>query len=96
MKNIAIALNSGTPAQRNEITNYLSDQNLAYWHWIDDFWIVQVSDDYTPKTLHVALEENAKIGTPTMLVFELSGNINYWGRSSDESWKWLSHIGTPS
>lgn len=93
MKNIAISLNAGTPIQRNEITKYLSNKNWAYWHWMDDFWIVQAPDEYTPKTLHNRIEELPDVGKPTMLVFEFSGRIKYWGRNDKEAWDWLSHIG---
>ncbi|MEJ1379329.1 MAG: hypothetical protein RPU34_05890 [Candidatus Sedimenticola sp. (ex Thyasira tokunagai)] len=94
MNNFAIALNAGTPTQRNEITNYLSNQKWAYWHWIDDFWVVQVPNDYTPKTLHDKLEQETDIDTPTMLIFEFTGRVNFWGRNKDEAWKWLDHLGT--
>lgn len=93
MKNIAITLNAGTPIQRNEITKLFSNKGWAYWHWMDDFWIVQVPDEFTPKSLHIIIEELSDIGKPTMLIFEFKGRINYWGRNKEEAWKWLSAIG---
>lgn len=93
MKNLAIALNAGTPIQRNEITTLFSVLGWAYWHWIDDFWIVQVPNEFTPKSLHAKIEELPSIGAPTMLIFEFNGQIGYWGRNKDEAWKWLSVIG---
>ncbi len=93
MKFIAIALNAGTAIQRNEITKYFSNKDWPYWHWIDDFWIVQVPNEYTPQTLHDRIEELPDVGTPTMLLFEFTGDIKYWGRSKDEAWDWLKHIG---
>lgn len=93
MKNIAISLNAGTPIQRNAITKLFSKKSWAYWHWIDDLWIVQVPNEYTPKLLHIRIEALPDIGNPTMLVFEFKGNINYWGRCKDEAWKWLNVIG---
>lgn len=90
---LAIALNAGTPVQRNEITKFFSSKNWPYWHWIDDFWIVQVPREYTPKVLHDNLEKLPEVGEPTMLVFEFNGDIKYWGRNKNEAWDWLGHIG---
>jgi hypothetical protein len=92
-KNIAIALNAGTPEQRNAITSYFSSQKLAYWHWIDDFWIVQVDEDVTPKSLHITIEQLDEIGKPTVLMFEFKGRVKYFGRANKAAWDWLSHIG---
>lgn len=96
MKNLAIALNSGTPIQRNEITKFFMASSWAYWHWVDDFWIVQVPDEYTPKSLHIRIEQIPAVGIPTMLVFEFKGKIDYWGRNKKEAWDWLSVIGSAS
>jgi hypothetical protein len=94
MKNIAIALNAGTPVQRNEITKLFAAERWAYWHWVDDFWVVQVPDGYTVKTLHERIETLPNICKPTMLVFEFNGRIKYWGRNNKEAWDWLQHIGS--
>lgn len=93
MKHILIGLDAGSPSQRNEITAFLSDKEWAYWHWLDDVWIVQVPNEYTPKTLHNEIEDATNIGKPTMLVFEFKENITYWGRNKKEAWKWLAYIG---
>lgn len=93
MKNIAVALHAGTPEQRNSITNYFGSLNLSYWHWNDDLWIVQVHDSYTPKILHENLEANTDIGEPTVLVFEFTGQISYWGRQTKDAWEWLERLG---
>jgi len=93
VKNIAISLHAGGPAQRNAITKVFVDEKWAYWHWIDDFWIVQVPDTYTPKTLHDRLEALEPVGAATILVFEFHGRITFWGRSPNEAWAWLNHIG---
>lgn len=93
MKNIAIALDKGTPSQRNEITKYFSSKSWAYWHWIDDFWIVQVPNEYTTHSLHIEIEKLSEIGTSTILVFELNGRTNFWGRNVEKAWEWLKHIG---
>jgi hypothetical protein len=93
VKNIAIALNAGYPEQRNAITKFFSEQKWAYWHWVDDFWIVQVPDFYTPKSLHDKLESVANLSASTMLVFHFQGNISFWGRGAKEAWDWLRHIG---
>jgi hypothetical protein len=96
MKNFTVALDSGTPASRNAITNYFAAQQWAYWHWIDDLWIVQVPDTYSPKTLYSQIEVLENIKQATILIFEFQGSINYWGRAKTEAWDWLKHIGTPS
>ena len=93
MKNLVIGLNAGSPAQRNELTKLFSEKKWVYWHWIDDLWIVQVPNEYTPKTLHRKIEELPNIAEPTMLIFEFQGSITFWGRSKDDAWKWLNHIG---
>ncbi len=93
MRNIAICLHAGLPNQRNEITNFFSNNNWPYWHWIDDFWIVQVPYEFTPHSLHDKLEELPSVGTSTILLFEFNGAITYWGRANEEAWKWLSVIG---
>ena len=93
MKNIALALHAGTPQRRNAITKLFSDEQWAYWHWIDDFWIVQVPDTYTPKSLHDRLEALDPVGAGTILVFEFRERITFWGRAAKEAWAWLKHIG---
>ena len=95
MKNIAVALNAGQPEQRNAITNFFAASGWAYWHWIDDFWIVQVPSDYTPRALHDQLERLPAVGTATILLFEIHGAIAYWGRANKDAWAWLNHIGSP-
>ena len=94
MRNMAIALNGGTPALRNAITNLFSSRRWAQWHWIDDFWIVQTPDDYTPKLLQNEIEALPLVGNQTMLVFEFQGRINFWGRAQKAAWDWLKHIGS--
>jgi hypothetical protein len=93
MKNIAVVLNAGQPEQRNAITNFFSGSEWAYWHWIDDFWIVQVPDNYTPQKLHNQLELLPAVGTATILLFQFSGRITFWGRANKDAWNWLKHIG---
>lgn len=94
MKNLALALHAGEPVKRNAITRHFNNCRWIYWHWIDDFWIVQVPNSYTPKSLHQELESLTAVGTTTILVFEFQGRIRYWGRAKKAAWKWLSHIGT--
>ena len=93
MRNLIIGLDKGSPFKRNELTEFFSGKNWAYWHWMDDFWIVQVPDNYSPKVLHSELEESTEIGKPTMLVMEFQGKIKFWGRNDKEAWEWLDHIG---
>lgn len=94
MKNIAIALNAGFPAQRNAITNFFTNHGWPYWHWIDDFWIVQVPDFYTPSTLYAEIENLPEVESVTILLFEFHGTINFWGRADTAAWNWLNHIGS--
>jgi hypothetical protein len=94
MKNIAVSLNAGTPLQRNAITNFFAHATWAYWHWIDDFWIVQAPDAYTPKALYDQLCRLENVDTATILLFEFYGNIGFWGRADNAAWEWLNHIGT--
>lgn len=96
MKNVAIALNAGTPEQRNAITEFIAGRNLAYWHWVDDFWIVQLPNTESLRSFHDQLEVLPDVNKPTMLVFEFSGAISYWGRAPKDAWAWLSHIGGAS
>ncbi len=93
MKNIAVCLNVGSPPKRNAITSMFSDKKWAYWHWIDDFWIVQVPDEFTPRLLHTLIESLPEVGTATILLFEFKGSITYWGRAEEAAWDWLKHIG---
>ncbi len=96
MKNIAVALNAGTPERRNAITNYFSSKNFAFWHWVDDFWIVRVDDSVTAKSLYLLLENLAEINTVSMLVFEFQGQIDFYGRADKVAWNWLEQIGKVS
>lgn len=96
MKNIAIALDAGMPLERNEITKFITSKGWAYWHWVDDFWIVQVPNDYSPKLLHEMICTLPGIGMPTILLFEFNGAINYWGNTHKDAWEWLSNIGKVS
>ncbi len=92
-KNIAVVLNAGAPEQRNAITSFFSLQKLVYWHWIDDFWIVQVEETVTPKSLYALIEALDEINTPTILVFEFKGRVKFYGRANPAAWDWLKHIG---
>lgn len=94
MKNLAMALDAGTPENRNLITLFLSNKNWAYWHWIDDFWIVQVPDNYTPKGLYDELIESTGLGLSTILTFDLNNHVNFWGNNKQEAWRWLEAIGS--
>jgi hypothetical protein len=96
MKNLAVALHAGKAVQCNEITTFFADEGWAYWHWIDDFWIVQVPDSYTPHTLHTQIEQLPNSGSPVILVFEFQGRIKFWGKCDPDAWKWLNNIGNPS
>jgi hypothetical protein len=93
MKNIAVALNAGTVEQRNAMTNFFADSGWAYWHWIDDFWIVQVPDNFTTYLLHTAIEQIPVVGQATLLLFEFHGSIKFWGRANKDAWDWLNYIG---
>ncbi len=93
MKNLAIGLNSGTVEERNDITNLFSANDWAYWHWIDDMWIVQVPDEYTPKKLYNLIRSDTILGEKRILIFEFKGKINYWGWNAKKAWEWLSVLG---
>lgn len=95
MKNFAVALNNGTPAERNAITKHLADSGYGYWHWVDDFWIVR-TDVETAKSLYLTLLEEANLGKETVLVFEFETPINFWGFAPKKAWDWMKKIGTPS
>ncbi len=94
MKNVAVSLDNGIPAKRNAITNMFAERGWAYWHWIDDFWIVQIPDDMPPRKLHELIEAMPDVGTSTILLFEFKGPITYWGRAKDSAWDWLKHLGS--
>ena len=93
MKNIAISLDAGTPEKRNAITNLFAVKSWPYWHWIDDFWIVQIPDELTPKSLLAFIEALPEVGPKTILLFEFPGPITYWGRAKTEAWNWLISLG---
>jgi hypothetical protein len=85
--------NAGTVEQRNAITNFFAASQWAYWHWIDDFWIVQVPDNYGPHSLHDRIVQLPVVGEATILLFEFHGRIRFWGRANKDAWDWLNHIG---
>ena len=90
MKNMIIALHAGYPVQRNEITGYLLKMQWAYWHWIDDFWIVQLPLTYTPRILFDELASSLNHATrSSILIFDFVGPVTLWGNNSPDSWDWL-------
>ena len=93
---IAIALHAGSPEIRNAITNLIVSCKWAYWHWIDDFWIVQAPDSVTPKTLNEAISSLPRANGTTILVFEIKPDFTFWGNAHPDAWIWMSHIGRPS
>ncbi len=89
-----IAVTSSTTNEmRNELTSVFSSALPAYWHWIDDFWIVRCEAGVTAKSLHEWIEKRTDI-TATMLVIEIKDGFSYWGRSKNEAWDWLSTYGS--
>ena len=95
IKNMAVALNGGTPEKRNAITNSFQGKGFAFWHWIDDFWIVQPDVSLTPKALALELRALPEIGGFThMLVFDLPDHLTYWGWANQEAWDWLTKAGS--
>ena len=94
MKHIAIALHAGTPPLRNSLTEHLVAKKISFWHWIDDFWILEVESETTPKQFYKSLvEADALDPKSTVLLFELEGRLSYWGKADKAAWEWLSSIG---
>lgn len=95
MKLYAIALDSGTPEKRNVITSLIVANNWEYWHWFDDFWIVDPKNQFlSPKLIYQTLASNAELATANILVFDFDRGVKFWGLSNKDAWKWMGSIGT--
>lgn len=93
IKNLGVSLHGGNPDKRNLITNHFRDKGYVLWHWIDDFWIIQIPLSKTPKGVWDDLTL-AGLGTEIILIFELPGHITYYGYADPKAWEWLKPIAT--
>lgn len=45
MKKFIIALDNSNSEKNDKFLEYINDNNLNWWHWINNFWIVIDSED---------------------------------------------------
>lgn len=92
-KRIVVALSSATKEQDKAFIEYLKDQQIGWWHWVANFWLlVDHSGKETAEHLNLELE---KIYPQVIrLVLERHGKDAHWsgfgpdGKERDMS-KWL-------
>lgn len=87
-KKFVIVLNSGTPAEQNLLTQRLVSLQWAYFHYLEDVWLLAgVPDAQTAKTIYA--DAALILGEKTILVFEVQGECEHFGRANPKAWPWL-------
>jgi hypothetical protein len=86
-----IALDSGTPPQRDAISAFLRAKGWDVWHWIDDLWLVH---DAPPEIGPRELWRDLITSDPTLvpikgLILRPGSGLLYWGGNATGSWPWL-------
>ncbi|HVT29151.1 MAG TPA: hypothetical protein VHE81_14140 [Lacipirellulaceae bacterium] len=72
------------------VTRAIASAQYDYWHWIDDFWIVQTDKVHTAKFLWEFVTKSVPaLSVTTMLVARIDSPQSYWGLAPNDAWTWL-------
>ena len=75
-KRFIVALNLSEKEQDFKFIEFLNKKKLAWWHWIDSFWlVVDYSGELNAEKLH---DKIMKIYLRENLVIELRGKDHTW------------------
>jgi len=86
MKNrYVIAIQSGTPAQRNAITTYLKGK-YGFWHWMPDVWLVTGTQDLEANEMRDDIR--ALVPGLRFIVLKVA-NQGWSGYGKTNWWEWL-------
>lgn len=94
-KRFIICFDGLTPAQSKLVTSDLKDKQLAWWHWIDDVWlVVDKKGEFSASEIRDSLKVIAR---QRMIVIELGTSRDTWAgvRTNDSEGKmfdWLKRV----
>ena len=78
MKHYIVAVDSGPADESNSVSEMLTDRGCAWWHWIDNFWIViDQKGVFTATSLRDAILEITH--SRNLLVFEIKSRGSWAG-----------------
>jgi hypothetical protein len=97
-KKLVVSLAGYDAAVDNAVTTYLMAKPWGIWHYINNTWLIAgVPDSVTPRSLHDELEAVPGVGPVRLVIYEVQGEMPYWGRATNEAWEWMSkYWGKPS
>ena len=77
--------------ESNAITQLFQDSPYGFWHWIENFWIVQGDNKHeTAEQLWDEISRRVPAFEPkTTLVMRIDNPVSYWGRADKKAWDWL-------
>lgn len=77
-KRFVVGIDTITEEQEKAFLEYLKTNSLAFWHWIDNFWlIVDRSEKFTAKKLRGEIKK--LIPSERLLVIEVKGRGRWSG-----------------
>jgi hypothetical protein len=76
----------------NTITHRLKASNLAYWHHMENTWLIAgVAEGVTAKNIADWLEQTPGFGETTYLILEIGSDARgWWGRNTQLAWDWMN------
>ena len=94
---LIIALDAGTPTQRDVVTDYIRDKGWKVWHWVADLWLLaDVPPEASPGTLWADLTASPSLRSAKGLVMRVDPELTHWGGNDPASWVWMKeNWGTP-
>lgn len=76
MSKFLIALDNSTKEQNEKFVDFINEKGYGWWHWIDNFWIIDTSSKLTAVELRNELGE--LYPNINKLVIELKNNNFTW------------------
>lgn len=97
-KRFIVAIDRSNQEQNKAFLDYIQSQNLGWWHWIENFWLlVDTNNKLTAAAIRDKLDE--LYPSITNMVIELSASWDTWagfGPSTKERdmFQWLKDTWT--
>lgn len=76
-KRFIVAIDSNTKEQDEKFVSYLNQRNLAWWHWISNFWII-TDDKGSIKASELRDIVRKAYFVENNLILELPDTIKNW------------------
>ena len=75
-KRFIIVIDSVDKEIEDKVTEYVSNNNFGWWHWIDSMWLVTSKDKNI--TSAVIRDNIGELTSNRLMVMEVKNNFNSW------------------